>query len=264
MSSTPTHGAPTNAPNEAPEMLEGWRVLHTTWRRDRSLPAPVAAPFLGDAATTGVYRILGHKADLLVIAYARTAAELLDLHARQQAVAARAGLVAVSSFVSVVEASLYEATGVAHAVLARRGLAPRSPEWTAAFEAEMATQRDLLQERVWRPLPDQEWVCYYPMSKRRGETFNWYALPLDDRRKAMRGHGQIGARFAGQVVQVISGATGLDDWEWAVDLHAADPLVFKHLVTAMRFDEASSRYAEFGEFLIAARLTPARWADLRA
>ncbi len=262
MSSTPAHPtAPVS--NDAPEMLEGWRVLHTTWCVDRTQARAQACPFVA-SETQAAYRILGHKADLLVVTYARTAADLLDLHARQQAEAHQAGLLPVDSFVSVVEASLYEATGQAHAILARRGLAPRSPEWTTAFEAEMATQREVLQERVWRTIPDREWVCYYPMSKRRGETYNWYALPLEDRRKLMRGHGQIGARFTGQVVQVISGATGLDNWEWAVDLHADEPLVFKHLVTAMRFDEASSRYAEFGDFLIAARLTPARWADLRA
>jgi len=244
-------------------MLEGWHVLHTTWRVDRTRALFQNCP-LATSPTQAAYRILGHRAEVLVVSYARTATELLELHARQQVEAHRAGLLAVDSLVSVVEASLYEATGQAHAILARRGLAPRSPEWTAAFEAEMATQREVLQERVWRILPDKEWICYYPMSKRRGETYNWYALPLEERRKLMRGHGQIGARFTGQVVQVISGATGLDNWEWAVDLHADEPLVFKHLVTAMRFDEASSRYAEFGDFVIAARLTPARWAALGA
>ena len=258
MSSTP---AP--ATNDAPEMLEGWRVLHTTWRADRTRSLSNVAPFIA-SETQASYRVLGHKADVLVVAYAKDATALLDLHARQQAEAHAAGLTAVDSFVSVVEASLYEASGQAHAVLARRGLTPRTPEWTAAFETEMATQRDMLQERVWRNLPDREWVCYYPMSKRRGEVYNWYALSLEDRRKLMRGHGQIGSRFAGQVTQIISGATGLDDWEWAVDLHADEPLVFKHLVTAMRFDEASARYAEFGEFLIAARMTAERWAALRA
>ena len=55
---------------------------------------------------------------------------------------------------------------------------------------------------------------------------------------------------AGRVQQVISGAIGLDAWEWGVTLFAADPLEFKKLVTEMRFDEVSAKYAEFGEFYV--------------
>jgi len=53
-----------------------------------------------------------------------------------------------------------------------------------------------------------------------------------------------------QVTQVIGGAIGLDDWEWSVSLHADDPMVFKKLVTEMRFDPVSAWYAEFGSFYI--------------
>ena len=66
----------------------------------------------------------------------------------------------------------------------------------------------------------------------------------------MRGHGRLGHKYVDRVTQVISGSTGLDDWEWGVDLHSNDPLVFKKLVYEMRFDPASSRYAEFGQFFI--------------
>jgi chlorite dismutase len=47
---------------------------------------------------------------------------------------------------------------------------------------------------------------------------------------------------------VISGSIGFDDWEWGVDLYADDPLVFKKLIYEMRFDEASAKYAAFGQF----------------
>jgi chlorite dismutase len=52
------------------------------------------------------------------------------------------------------------------------------------------------------------------------------------------------------VTQIISGAIGLDDWEWGVDLFADDPVVFKKLIFEMRFDEASALYAEFGPFYV--------------
>jgi len=50
------------------------------------------------------------------------------------------------------------------------------------------------------------------------------------------------------VSQVISGSIGFDDWEWGVDLYADDPLTFKKLIYEMRFDEASAKYAAFGQF----------------
>ena len=39
-----------------------------------------------------------------------------------------------------------------------------------------------------------------------------------------------------------------------MDLFADDPLVFKHLIYEMRFDEASALYAAFGPFYIGVRL----------
>jgi chlorite dismutase len=86
------------------------------------------------------------------------------------------------------------------------------------------------------------------MNKRRGETRNWYAEPVEERARMMLDHGKIGRQYAGRVTQIISGAIGFDDWEWAVDLFADDPLVFKKLIYEMRFDEASAKYAEFGPF----------------
>ena len=66
----------------------------------------------------------------------------------------------------------------------------------------------------------------------------------------MQAHGLTGRRYAGKVQQVISGAIGLDAWEWGVTLFARDPLDFKKLVTDMRFDEVSANYADFGDFYV--------------
>ncbi len=35
-------------------------------------------------------------------------------------------------------------------------------------------------------------ICFYPMSKSRGEKRNWYALPFEERKKLMGGHGTTG------------------------------------------------------------------------
>jgi chlorite dismutase len=76
----------------------------------------------------------------------------------------------------------------------------------------------------------------------------------------MREHGTIGRQYTGRVTQVISGSIGYDDWEWGVDLFAADPLVFKKLIYEMRFDEASAKFAEFGPFYTGLQFAPANLA----
>jgi chlorite dismutase len=105
--------------------------------------------------------------------------------------------------------------------------------------------------RLYPELPaDMPYVCFYPMSKRRDESQNWYVLSLDERSRLMQSHGLTGRRYAGKVQQVITGAIGLDAWEWGVTLFAKDALDFKKLVTDMRFDEVSAKYAEFGDFYV--------------
>ena len=107
-----------------------------------------------------------------------------------------------------------------------------------------------LQARLYPQLPPdgKRAICFYPMSKRRGEDHNWYALDFDERKRLMIDHGQSGRRFAGRIVQLISGSTGLDDFEWGVTLFGVHPDDLKDTVYTMRFDEASTRFAEFGPF----------------
>jgi chlorite dismutase len=87
------------------------------------------------------------------------------------------------------------------------------------------------------------------MSKRRGDVHNWYELPYDDRERLMLGHGGVGRTFAGRVLQLVTGSTGVDDFEWGVTLFAVHPDDLKDCVHTMRYDEASARYAEFGPFV---------------
>jgi chlorite dismutase len=70
----------------------------------------------------------------------------------------------------------------------------------------------------------------------------------------MAGHAKVGRTYAGRVLQLITGSTGLDDMEWGVTLLAKSASEIKAIVYEMRFDEVSSRYAEFGEFLIGIRM----------
>ena len=95
------------------------------------------------------------------------------------------------------------------------------------------------------------------MSKRRTADDNWFALAYEERKRLMLGHGRVGRTYAGRVLQLITGSTGLDDWEWGVTLLADDPAALKDIVYEMRFDEVSARYAEFGPFVFGLVLAPA-------
>src|SRR5688500_487234 len=86
-----------------------------------------------------------------------------------------------------------------------------------------------------------------------------YAQTLAERSRLRMAHGLTGRRYAGKVMQVITGAIGLSAWEWGVTLFAKDPLEFKRLVTDMRFDEVSANYADFGEFYVGRLTSPAEW-----
>ena len=77
----------------------------------------------------------------------------------------------------------------------------------------------------------------------------------------MQAHGATGRQYAGRVQQIITGAIGLDAWEWGVTLFARDALDIKKLVTDMRFDEVSARYAEFGPFYVGERVSPDAWLE---
>ena len=103
-------------------------------------------------------------------------------------------------------------------------------------------------------------MSFYPTSKRRDAGQNWYALSLEERSALMHRHGAVGRRHAGRVRQVITGAIGFDAWEWGVTLFAADPLELKRVVTDMRYDEASAKYAEFGDFYVGRVVAPGDWA----
>lgn len=162
----------------------------------------------------------------------------------------------VYSYLSLTEESEYITTPEQYGeTLAReQNLKIGTPEFDTALETFAQRMKHYRQERVFPTLPDWSVVCFYNMSKRRGEERNWYALPFDERRKLMAGHGKVGREFAGKVKQLITGSTGLDDAEWGVTLFARDTFQIKKIVYEMRFDRVSAEYADFGEFFIGIQL----------
>jgi chlorite dismutase len=124
----------------------------------------------------------------------------------------------------------------------------------AAWNERIAHYRE---NRIHPRLPAKKVLGFYPMSKRRTAEANWYELSFDERKELMAGHARVGRRYAGRVLQLITGSTGLDDWEWGVTLLADDPVVLKDIVQEMRFDQVSARYADFGPFVTGLVLPPA-------
>jgi chlorite dismutase len=164
--------------------------------------------------------ILGHKADAAVMAMHEDLQQLRALQSGLQ----RAGLDVVDSYVSLTEVSEY-AAGMPEEHLKAR-LYPEIPPKAVHMPA---------------------W-CFYPMSKKREGDANWFTLPFDDRKALMHEHGTSGRKYAGRIVQYITGSAGLDDYEWGVTLFAVTPDVLKEVVYTMRFDQASAIYGEFGPF----------------
>jgi chlorite dismutase len=162
----------------------------------------------------------------------------------------------VYSYLSLTEESEYTTSDEDYATVLERDqkIERGSDEFTRAMEAFRERMAKYRHDRVYPTLPDWPVVCFYNMSKRRGEQRNWYALPADERRRLMLGHGAIGRQYAGKVKQLITGSTGLDDAEWGVTLFARDTFQIKAIVYQMRFDAVSAEYGEFGEFFVAIQL----------
>jgi len=263
---------------EVPQTLEGWYVLHDVYRIDwsrwraladseRSTASEEAVRWAADAAgcergDSAFYSIVSQKGDVMFVHYRETPDALGAVELGLRQLRLYDVLIPAYSYLSVIEVSLYEVTAIAAMRIAERGLERGTKEFDGAFEEELARQKERMSERLFRDVPPQRYVCFYPMSKRRGEHVNWYMLPLSERRAMMRSHGTIGHKYHEQVTQVIAGSVGLDDWEWGVSLHSDDPLVFKKLVYEMRFDPASALYAEFGPFYVGVRRSPEQLAEL--
>jgi peroxiredoxin len=200
----------------------GWGVLHLfcklTRATDHEAVGQAVKAAQGEDHQVVSFAVLGHKADLGFLA---VGPDLWRLR-RLQADLTNAGLELASSYVSLTETS----------------------EYAKDLPAEMIEPR--LHPKL--PPDGMRAFCFYPMSKRREEWANWYGTEFEERKRLMYEHGTSGRAFRGRIVQLITGSTGLDDFEWGVSLFAHDPADLKEVVYTLRFDEASHRFAEFGPF----------------
>jgi len=242
-----------------PETVEGWYALHQIYRTaDLDTAHAKLSAIAGTESPSGRgwsrwVRLIGSPADLMVIHFRPTLDDIATAQDASRHWVNTLGLEQVYSFLSVTEAGLYHIT----AQLAANADARGGKVGDEAYRTEMSERvgaeldSDHVKRRLYpEPAPDMPYVCFYPMSKRRDAGQNWYSLPLDERSRLMHAHGLTGRKYAGRIQQIITGAIGFDAWEWGVTLFARDPLDFKRIVTEMRFDEVSAKYAEFGDFYV--------------
>jgi hydrogen peroxide-dependent heme synthase len=256
-----------DSPARPPLTVEGWYALHQAFCIDRKalraldagereamLDAASAAleeiAHPGGGGWSAIVSLVGSRDDVLLMHFRPTFEAIRDAGHALWRIDPACILRQTFAFLSVTEVGLYHlADGGADAI----------------SDDVIRAEKDVphTRQRLYPTLPPRmPWVSFYPTSKRRDEGQNWYALPLAERSALMRNHGTTGRRHAAHIRQIITGAIGLDDWEWGVTLFADDPLALKRVVTDMRFDEASARYAEFGRFWTGRLATPSEWRHL--
>ena len=252
---------------------EGWHVLHLFYKVEQgawSLLSPEEQLTARTRLTDLVAEIRGTQgAQLLSFAMVSPKADLgfmllcADLHTanafekRLTHALSPDVLSPAYSFLSMTERSEYTTSEAEYAesLVKEENLAEGTPEHEARLTAFRERMTKYLKDRLYPVLPPWPVMCFYPMNKRRGATGqNWYALSFAERKKLMGGHARVGRQWHGKILQLITGSTGLDDWEWGVTLLAHDPLNIKGIVYEMRFDEVSAQFAEFGEFFIGLQL----------
>ena len=242
-----------------PRTEEGWYVLHDfrtvdwdAWRdapaRERELAVEEGVAYLeehervadAEAGASAVFSVLGHKADLMVVHFRPTLDALSAAERRFESTALAAFTEQPTSYVSVTEVSDYV-----------------SDSYFDGDDEEVDEGiRRYIEGKLKPDIPDDEYVSFYPMNRKREAEQNWYSLSYEERSDLLSGHGEIGREYAGKIKQVIASSVGFDDYEWGVTLFGGDPADIKDIVYEMRFDEASAEYGEFGPFYVGRRFPP--------
>ncbi|WP_050180424.1 hydrogen peroxide-dependent heme synthase [Domibacillus robiginosus] len=243
--------------SEAAKTLDGWYCLHDfrsiDWASWKTLSSNEREGALAEfrkflykleetqelkSGSHSFYSIIGQKADFMLMILRPTMAELNVIETEFNKLKIAEFTIPAYSYVSVVELSNYLSSD------------------------ENPYENPQIRARLYPELPKTDYVCFYPMDKRRQGEDNWYMLPMKDRGNLMRSHGMIGRQYAGLVKQIITGSVGFDDYEWGVTLYADDVLQFKKLIYEMRFDEVSARYGEFGSFFVGHLLTDEKFTQM--
>jgi chlorite dismutase len=262
-------------------LSQGVHVCHLFYRIDRvawtdlpegesaaakaRLEAVVASAPGPAAPRVMTFAGVGGKVDIAFMILARELQELSALERAVELAFPSGTLLPVFSYLSVTELPEYVATDDdLKAILAREGIVPGHAEFDERFAAARERNAGYQHYRLYPELEPWEIMCFYPMSKKRDGGDNWYSLEFNIRKRLMSGHAKTGRKYAGRISQLITGSTGLDDWEWGVTLMAHQLDAVKEIVYEMRFDEVTARFGDFGPFYVNLTMEPADlWNHLR-
>ena len=232
---------------EAVVTMDGWSVVHDTrtfdWASWKLTSEEVRNTAIKEfkelmkkweaveeekLGSQSLYKVVGNKADFMFIFLRPTMDELEEI--KREINKSKLGdyLIPDYSYVSIVEMTMHNPMNEGK----DRKLSPQ------------------VEARLYPILPKWEHACFYPMARRRWEEANWFAIEKEERTRLLYEHGMTGRKYAGKVKEIITGSIGLDNWEWGVTLFAHDALEFKKIVYEMRFDEVTTKYAEFGDFIV--------------
>lgn len=176
------------------------------------------------------YSIVGQKADILFMFLRPTMRELDELELAWNKTKLAHFTEPAYSYLSIIEKSTYT----------QRQTDPyEDPEMRA---------------KLYPKIPENDYICFYPMSKLRGEINNWFTLSKAERGRMMFEHIDTAKHFTKDLKRIVTGSIAFDEYEWGVSLFCDDPLRFKKLIYDTRFDEVSAKYAVFGTFYIGRRL----------
>ena len=254
-------------------MKDGWHSLHLYYRvnepalralspSERHLGVEQLSRILDPGRPGAPVRlqtsaVVGHKADLGIIAMDENPLVIDSLRHSIRGSAIGSALDLTYSYVSITEISEYVPTIEQYGErLKAEGNDPASPAFAAKLKMYEDREVMMRKQRLFPEFPEWPVVCFYPMNKARDPHANWYTLPFSQRMDMMTEHGRSGMKFGGRVMQVITASTGFDDWEWGVTLWGREPAFIKEIVYTMRFDEASANYGEFGPFYLGYVMSP--------
>ena len=268
----PPH-TPVQLPEPTVKMSEGWHCLHLYYTvlqkelnrlssQERHEGCSQLVEVLNPEANNAPKRlqtsiVSGHNADLGLMIMDPDPLVIDSIPQRIRTCGIGSALVPSYSFVSISEVSEYVPTIEQYAEkLKKEGLTTDDPAFQAKVNAYEQRLPAMNNQRLYPDFPPFPVMSFYPMNKIRHPQANWYTEPFSVRSQLMSEHATSGIKFAGRVSQLITASTGFDDWEWGVTLWSRAPEYIKEIVYTMRFDLASARYAEFGEFYISYIMQP--------
>ncbi len=143
-----------------------------------------------------------------------------------------------------------------HVVLSQSGLA----KWMSIPHSYLAmTKRSPYSESDARPeicTSERRYCIVYPLDKKR----EWYRLPLEERRRVMSEHIEIGRRHP-EITINTAYSFGLDDQEFVVSFECDDVGEFLDLVQELRTSESSAYTLRDTPIFTCASMSTARALD---